>query len=475
MNKELGDIEELYRDELADLSVLPDDSLEDGVMNAINFDQPSSKPNRGGFLPYLLILLLLSAGGCVTLLLSGQERIQKLSAIKNEAPSKTNFHAQSAITELGNSTEVKRTQTGSSTINSSVIEVSNNPQTLVTNETSTSSNLESNNSSVISYVIATNTVENTRTETSKPQLRTNNPHENSLLTNSETTMSSSIFTANTHNNLTFHSNNTVNKTEQRIANSENDPTITLKEATNELSAIDNSMAWEIDSISPSTITPPNLPTFKKHRISFGGYYSIPKDKRFDLSNGANSWIGIRIPAQQFFLGYNYNLTRSLSFKSGFDFEQSSETWSKTYAYEGLITKDTVIDGMPSTITYIGTVKEESNYAYSAKSFGIPFSVGYSFNFLGHLNITANLGGLFSGSIIKRETSILDNVPVNLKDAQSTFAFSPKVSAEFNYNFSKFGLGVLINYKMTRLGEANLFEQEVSRKNIGLGAQLFYRF
>ncbi len=474
MNKELGDIEELYKNELADLSVLPDDSLEDGVMNAINFDQPSTKPNRGGFLPYLLILLFLSVGGCVTLLLSGQENVRKLSGIKNETPSKTNSHTQSAMIEL-NDSKKEETQANSSIINSSNIIVSNDSQTSETNEMGAFSNLENNNGSEISYVVETNIPENAELEAELTHLSINNSEKNNLLANNEIAMSPTTFITNNDISLAPRSNNVTKKTEQHIVNNENAPTITLKEPVNGLSTTDNPADWEIDSISPSTVPQPNLPTFKKHRISLGGFYSIPEDNRFDLSNDATSWIGVRIPAQQFFLSYNYNLTRGLNFSSGFDFEQSSEMWNKTYAYEGLITVDTVIDGETITYTYIGTIKEESSYAYSSKSFGIPFSVGYGFNFLGHLNIRANLGGVFSGTIIKRQTSILDNLPVNLKDTQSTFAFSPKVSAEINYNFSKLGLGILVNYKTTRLGEANLFEQEVSRKNIGLGAQIYYRF
>ncbi|MFT5824004.1 MAG: hypothetical protein ACI8ZM_005270 [Crocinitomix sp.] len=476
MNKGLGDIEDLFKDELADLNVQPNDSLEIGVMNAIDFDKTSPKPNKGGFLPYLLIALLLGVGGCVTLLYSGKNKdrselsteSEKEMALQNNLNDLENNGSNNFAAEIHNENNRASTslinilpdndahddddQTSHHSITATFHQIGKS-QTNGISPNKNDSITASDKGAIMSEIVLKNQDSAER-------------HTETLKGTSE--LGKTLFNQTFKKSIARVNETTINYTDQF-------PSLTLDEASIETGSFENFHIWRIDSILPSNMNSLVAPLFKKHTLSIGGFYSLPQTNRFNLNSSNTNWLADRRPTQQFFVNYSYNLTRHFSVSSGFDFEQSREEWNKTYEYTGLIVKDTIIDGEPATITYIGTTIEETNQTYRTRSFGFPISVDYSFQLLKRFELQVHLGGVLSGNFVMRNTSILDNIAVNYVDKQASFTFSPRIGTELNYNFSRFGLGLMLNYKMTQIGKINLFEQSISRQNIGFGAHVFYKF
>lgn len=442
MKTEYENIEDLFKGELEDLGVHPDAGMEDQIAEQIDF--PSGKTNR--IWVYLLILGLLLVGGCVSLLFPHEQNSEtnhfsddrKNSTIHIEfGKEETHWNKPSLLLmAIDNSSEV------------------NNNEEPVFNTLSIQTQ---NTTARINATIETNPISDTTL----------------IADNGPTILNTSI---DTKAIIPLIKNapvaDTANTATEAIA-------IPADSLLTERNAPDSS-AQQTPEPQQAETNDSDIDKTKdkgryKHTIGLGTFFSISTQPERKIEGTDTSWSAIRNPAKNIRLNYSYNLFSNVKIQSGFEFESSSENWERSTDSTGTFMKDTIIDGELITYTYEGTFKLVNKHTYQMRHFSIPLVIGYQFNIGDHFGINLGGGGILSGTFVRQHTTYLKSKATDLTVKENKFNFSPRLLLGASYTFKHFGLGLSAQFAQPNLKGISLFEQNIARKNIGMGLHFYYQF
>jgi hypothetical protein len=440
MKKEMENIEDLFKSELENLQVTPDSSMEDQIADQIDFNAVERSRRFNRFLVYVLIISLISVGGCVTLIFSGsQNNNYSGSIVGNMIPSLNYNKVKPTISALAN--------------HHSSTTVSNLPEIY----SLTSSNSGAGVSNCDSTYPPSNYIHNSdarKNDLNRTKSATHKTHKN--MSHSEVFPPSIIYYASS-----------IKVTEPE------ETEITARDSIQAHLPNENSTGTSLEPLVKIN-TPDHLENYK-HSFGIGTVFSLSSSPELTIGSGDTSWTAMRNPLTSINIEYAHALFSNFNIQSGFQYERWTENWERNHDTSLLVTKDTIIDGTPSIITFLDTIKRTNKYTYTTTNFGIPIALGYHFNITGDFSISFGLGGLLSGTRVKQHTTYFNSNPYDQIKKQTVLSFSPRYNIGFNYAFNQMGIGLNLNYSKPRLDKIDLFERQTNRNNIGVGVRLFYRF
>lgn len=212
----------------------------------------------------------------------------------------------------------------------------------------------------------------------------------------------------------------------------------------------------------------------KNKLSLSYQLAFPKQQNTIISKTDSSWSINRglLNATEF--NFTHVCPQHFTFSSGLRYERSKENWNSDFEYEGIITKDTIIDGEPATIDYFGTINNYTNRTYNLSQLSLPFTIGYRIGF-GKFDLDLEVGGLMNVNFIKERITLLNNAIVNSTTRETVFAFAPQTKLNLDYMWGRTGMGITVNYQFQKLNRSSLLEQALNRNNIGFGLRLLCTF
>lgn len=431
MKKELNNMEELFKTELENLNVTPDEHMEDLIASKIDFEASGKSRKFNRLFIYLLIIGLISVVGCATLIFSRNHT--------NEMGFEEEILAELAT----------KKHAGKSTFISLLLKSHKESQKDV--DITASQNTSANSvADVQTSIISTSPVSNNASG-----IKTQLTSSINVSTDKSTALQVSFLSKAA---FKLEGSNEVDKANVTIENP-HEPIATLNEDVAPLVKVEHNK----DS---------NL---YKHSFGIGTEFAISAQKIIAMSSADTTWSITRNPLSSINLEYGHALFRNFTIQTGFQYQKWSENWERSHDTALFVTKDTIIFGVPAVITFLDTIKRVNKDTYTTLNFGIPLMVGYQFNLTNNLALNFGLGGLLSGTRVKQKSTYYNSSLISLERKQTAISFSPKFSLGACYAFNHFGIGLRLNYSKPQLGRIDLFERGVDRRNIGLGVQLLYRF